>query len=269
MDKKQIQDTLNLVKEFSPKRNFKQSIDIIISLKEVNVKKQGEGVDTSIQLPEETGRKVKICALLDVDMKDKAELFDKAIMASDFDKIEEKEMGKIAKHHDFFVAEAKVMPQIATKFGRTLGPLGKMPSPKLGSVLMPNSNTEELIKKLKNTLQLKTKDEPMVKAGIGYEDMEAEKLASNVFAVYEAVEHVLPKKEHNIRGIFIKTTMGPSIKVGMSKEKVEEHIKEKLESKKKAKEAPKEEKKTKEKPKKEIKEEKKPKKEEKKKEAKK
>ena len=52
----------------------------------------------------------------------------KTITKPEFDKYKEKkELRNLVREHDFFIANAKLMPSVATAFGKALGPAGKMP----------------------------------------------------------------------------------------------------------------------------------------------
>ena len=63
MDKKQILSAIKELKE-KHKRNFKQSIDLIITLKDLNLKKPDEQVDFFAQLHYQKGKKITTCALV-------------------------------------------------------------------------------------------------------------------------------------------------------------------------------------------------------------
>ena len=57
MDKQLIADTLKKVKENSPKRNFKQNIDLIINLKDLDLKKAEHQVNMFVTLQHDTGKR--------------------------------------------------------------------------------------------------------------------------------------------------------------------------------------------------------------------
>ncbi|KKK54813.1 hypothetical protein LCGC14_3080900, partial [marine sediment metagenome] len=62
---------------------------------------------------------------------------------------------KLVKNFDFFIAQASLMPKVATFFGRFLGPVGKMPSPQLGVLMDPNEKTiNEIKEKINSNIQL-------------------------------------------------------------------------------------------------------------------
>src|SRR3989338_3750447 len=139
MDKEQITEALKKIKENSPKRNFKQSYDLIFNLKGINVKKSDQQVSVFTQLHYTTGKKVSICALVGPELLSKAKgICDEAIDVDDLSKYSDKKLAKkLAVKHDFFIAQADIMAKIATAFGKVFGPRGKMPNPKIGCVVPP------------------------------------------------------------------------------------------------------------------------------------
>src|SRR3989344_4518512 len=180
MDKKEILNTLELVREFSKKRSFSQNVDLIINL---DIDYKTNPIDLYTQLPVKRTKKLKICALIDKDLSSQAKgIFDTIILKEEFEKYKnnKKLLKNLAKDHAFFVAQADIMPQIATAFGKVLGPRGKMPNPKAGCVIPPKiANLKPIYDKLQNTLKLSAKVEPIIKCSIGQEDMKDEDLAEN------------------------------------------------------------------------------------------
>ena len=64
MNKDEAKKLLEAVKKTSPKRNFQQSYDLIINLKELDMKKADQQVDFYAQLHNGIGKKITICALV-------------------------------------------------------------------------------------------------------------------------------------------------------------------------------------------------------------
>jgi len=187
------------------KRKFIQTIDLIINLQKFDVRK--ESINTFITLPHVAER--KICAFL----TRKTSLVD-TIIREEFDKFkEDADMKRLANRYDAFIAVASLMPTIATKFGRVLGPLGKMPSPQAG--IIPLDNDEQvkgMLEKLKKMKRIRTK-ERSIKIAIGKESMSDKEVEDNVHAVVKAVEALLPRKNDNIKNVMLKFTMTKAIKL--------------------------------------------------------
>lgn len=237
MEKKDIIQAIQHLREFSKKRNFSQTVDLIINLKGLDVKKQGNNIDIFATLPHARKKKLKICALVGHELSQSAKIFDKVVVQDEFNKYQAdpKLVTELTRNYDMFVAQANLMGPIATTFGRTLGPKGLMPNPRSGAVVPPEANLELLSIKLQKTVRLQTKKEAIVKAPIGSEDMKDEEIADNVLSAYNTLIHSLPQEEHNIKNVALKTTMGPAIKIGEDKEHIQERLKpkEKLARKKK------------------------------------
>ena len=145
MDKESVKKALEELKK--SKRKFNQTVDLIIVLKNLNLKKPEDQVDFFHQLHFSIGKKIKLCALVGSELSGQAkELFDTVISIDDFPKYakDKKGLKKLAKGHDYFVAQATIMPQVATTFGSVLGPVGKMPNPKAGCVVPPSASIQTL-----------------------------------------------------------------------------------------------------------------------------
>jgi large subunit ribosomal protein L1 len=216
MNKKHILDSLKKLREISKKRNFNQSIDLIINLKQLNPKSSDDQIDVFLQLPKARLKKARICALIDKELETKAKIFDTVILKEEFAKYaKDKKLTKqLATKHDFFLAQANLMGDIATAFGRVLGPKGKMPNPKAGCIVPPViPNLEPIQQKLNSTIRFVSKSQLVVKASVGTEDMLDEDIVENIFHSYNAVLHALPKERDNMKSIFIKLTMSPAVEV--------------------------------------------------------
>src|SRR3989338_8199034 len=226
MEKEELQSAIAKAKDISPKRNFKQSFDLIINLKGLDLKKPEHQVDAFITMPHAREKKVKVCALVGPELNAQAKgIFDSVILADDFEKYKDKkEVKKLANSFDFFIAQANMMPKVATAFGRVLGPRGKMPNPKSGAVVAPNANLKPLYEKLQRTVRATTKSAPLIQCAIGTEDMNINDIAENALTVYSSLLQVLPNEKHNIKDIYVKLTMGKPVKVG-EKLEVEKEVK--------------------------------------------
>lgn len=227
MDKTQITQTLKKVKENSQKRNFTQSYDLIINLKDIDLKKPEQSINLYHTLHYSKGKKIKVCALVGPELLPHAkEVCDLAISVDDFPKYQDKkEARKLATQYDFFIAQATIMPKIATAFGRVFGPKGKMPNPKAGCVVPPNTNLKPLYEKLQKTIRLQTKNDPIIQTIVGNEKMNDEEVIDNIMTTYDALIHNLPNGSNNIKNAFLKLTMGKAFEIG--KVEIKEEKKEK------------------------------------------
>lgn len=240
MDNKDILKTLELIRKNSPKRNFNQTFDLIINLKQLNLKKPEENINSFVTLHYGKGKKIKVCALVDnVLAKQAKEICDAVILKDEFAKWggDKRGLKRLAKGIDFFIAQANLMPQIAGSFGKVLGPMGKMPSPKAGCIVPPGADLKPLCEKLQKTVRIQTKNELIVKVPVGMENMKDEEIADNISVIYNSLLSTLPQDKDNIKNVLIKLTMSPAVKIGISEAEIKEKFEKKtmpIEDKKKA-----------------------------------
>ena len=190
------------------KRNFNQTIDLIINLKKYDFKKNP--LNLFVNLPHKIKDK-RICAFFETENENV-----KTITQKEFKKYSDKaELKKLVKNFDFFIAQASLMPKVATVFGRFLGPVGKMPSPQLGVLMEANEKTiNELKEKINSSIKIRTK-EASIKLAIGKENMKDEEIIENILAVYDVILKSLPREKDNIKDVKIKFTMTKPQKISI------------------------------------------------------
>ena len=214
MDQKQVIEALKKLKDSSKKRNFKQGIDLIITLKDLDTKKTENQITVFANLPNVVGE-TKICALVGPEMKEEAKSADKVVLLDEFDsyKQNKKATKKLGSEYGFFVAQANIMTQVAGAFGRILGPRGKMPNPKAGCVVLPKTNLAPIVAKLKKTVKLTSRNALMLQCSVGREDMEESKVVENIISIYNQVLHAMPQEKNNIREVMVRLSMSKPVKV--------------------------------------------------------
>ena len=209
MDNKDILQSIQEARKNSKKRNFAQTFDFVINLKNLDLKKETDRINTYVVLPYERGKKIKVTALVGQELSVKAKaICDNIILNENFKTIEKKAVKKLASESDFFIAQSNIMPQVAGAFGKILGPMGLMPNPKAGCVVAPTADIKPTIEKLKKTVHLQTKNEPVVRIPLGIESMKDEELVENAMTAYNAILSLLPQEKNNLKSMMIKLTMG-------------------------------------------------------------
>lgn len=188
------------------KRKFDQSIDLLISLKGVDPKK--DNISAIVNVPNKIKEK-KVCGFL----TKKTDLV-KTITNLDFPKYKEKKALKnLVKEFDFFIAAAPLMPAVATTFGKILGPAGKMPSPQLGILPIEDEKAiKALLEKIDKSLKIRVK-EASIKVSVGKENMDDDKIIQNIESIYRGIVEVMPVKKDNVKKAMIKLTMSKPITV--------------------------------------------------------
>ena len=185
------------------KRKFNQSVDLIVNLKNFDVRR--EALNTFIFVPH--GSEKKFAAFF--SKRNKAV---DTITEEDFVKYKDsKDLKKLAKKYDAFLAVAPMMGKVATRFGRVFGPMNKMQSPLAGIVPKEDDEiVEAMIEKVKKAIRVKNK-EMSIKVSIGKEDMENDKLTENIEIAIKELENKLPRGRDNIKNVLIKFTMSKPI----------------------------------------------------------
>lgn len=215
MDKKKVIEIVKKVRESSKKRNFKQTFDLIVALKDLDMKKPDNQVDVFASIPHLRGKPVKVCAFVGPELKDAASVCDTVVSAADFDSYaqDNKKIKKLAGEHAFFIAQANIMGKVAQVFGRVLGTRGKMPNPKAGCVLPPKANVKPVYDRLQKTVRLSAKTAMMLQTYAGTEELSDEQVADNVLALYNALVHALVREDNNVRTVRLKLSMGSCVEV--------------------------------------------------------
>lgn len=216
MDKKKFLETLKKAKEDSKKRNFNQKIDLIINLRDLDLKKPEQQIEFFLKLHYSKGKDSKICALVSPELAEKAKsACDNVVIVDDFEKYkkDKKLSKKLCNDYDFFIAQSNIMPKVAATFGRTFGPRGKMPNPKAGCIITEKTDLNALYENLKKTIKVSAKTSLIVHLMIGNEKMDENQVVDNAYNVYDQLMHHLPNEKHNIKSIFLKLTMGKPVRV--------------------------------------------------------
>jgi large subunit ribosomal protein L1 len=216
METTAISKALAQLREKAVKRNFVQTIDLIINLKNLDLKQADQQVDQYILLPKTRGRQIRIGAFIGAEMAAAAKgMVDVIVMHDDFPSYagDKKKIKKLAQDCDFFISQANIMPDVAKVFGRVLGPRGKMPNPKAGCVVAPNANLKPLADRLRTTVRCAAKTQLSIKLPIGKEDQKDEDIIENVHTIIEHLLHALPQEKNNVGSIILKLTMGAPVKI--------------------------------------------------------
>ena len=212
MAENKILDAIKKARE-TDKRNFKQSFDLAINLKNIDMKKPESKIKTEVKMPHGTGKDWKIGVIVDSLSSQAKDTKNVIVIKKDalegFAK-NKKEAKRVTKQCRYFLAEASLMPMVGKILGPVLAPKNLMPNP-----IPANANLSAVIDEKINVLKIQLKDSPTIHVPIGAEDMEDEKLAENADAVIKNVIAKLPKGKEQIKNYVIKLTMGKPSKFKM------------------------------------------------------
>jgi large subunit ribosomal protein L1 len=196
--------------ENGKKRNFKQSVELIVTLKDVDLKSQSMKIREAVFLPKGRGREAKICVIGDGDFLEAAKEANAYLIipSSDLKNLTKKQTKKIASTCDWILVKSELMGVVGRVLGPALGPRGKVP------ISVPSgANIKALVSRYKNTVLVRIKDQPQIMTVIGTENLPPEDLVENALAVLSLIENKLPAGSANIKQIYVKTTMGIPIEV--------------------------------------------------------
>jgi large subunit ribosomal protein L1 len=198
--------------ELGKGRRFKQSVDFIIVLRDVDLKTQQLKIREAVHLPKGRGREGRMCVVVDPDLAETAKEAGayKVILSSELRDINKKQAKKIASECDWVLIKPDLMGIAGRVLGPALGPRGKIPIP-----LPSGGAIKPIIERYKNIVLVKIKDQPVIMTTIGTEDMKPEDLAENALAVLSAIEGKLPARMANIGKIIFKTTMGVPVELSL------------------------------------------------------
>ena len=197
-------------KSVDKERKFRQSVEMYVILKDIDVKK-GFAMNETVQLPKKLSSPTTVCIMAggDMGLRAKSANADRVISGEEINALaaNKREARKFINNYDFFLADTQLMTTVGKVLGQLLGPRGKMPVP------VPfNAPIESFLGRFRSSIRVKVKNSLSLSCKIGDESMEDADLAANAHSILSAIEKKLPNGERNIRKIIIKTSMGKPIK---------------------------------------------------------
>ena len=192
---------------------FNESIDLSFQIN--NKQKKGEvNLRTVVNLPEGTGKKVKVAVVCE-DSKSKDAKEAGADLIGGDDLIEKIKNGQL--NFDKLISSTSMMIKLS-KLGKILGPKGLMPNPKLGSV---TDNIKKAVTDAKaGQVEIKNDKDGNIGLSLGKKKFSDDKLIKNFNAVFEILEREKGNntiKGNLIKSAFLTSTMGVSYKIKLPK----------------------------------------------------
>jgi large subunit ribosomal protein L1 len=211
MADQEIEQAVSRAVSEGPERNFTESVDLAINLRDTDLNDPSNRIDESVVLPEGTGQDTVIVVFAEGETAVRAEeVADDVLDGDDLEELgdDDDDAKDLAGDTDFFVAEADMMNDIGRYLGTVLGPRGKMPEP-----LQPDEDVVEVVNRMKNSVQLRSGDRRTFHALVGAADMDPEEVADNIDVILRRLHADLEKGPLNIDSVYVKTTMGPAVEV--------------------------------------------------------
>jgi large subunit ribosomal protein L1 len=209
--REKLQTAIQQAIDEAPERSFVESIEISFTIKDVDLKIPTNRIQEEVRLPSGRGKPVKIAMFAGGEMASKARAGGLEVI--DPSTIEDlggnrQKARKMANHYDFFLSEIPHMGTVGRFLGGVLGPRGKMPRP-----VPPTLDPSALASGLKNTAMVRSRDRITFHTAVGSREQSIDDLTANAVAVWDRVTGKLERGSGNIRSCFVKTSMGPSIRV--------------------------------------------------------
>lgn len=198
-----LKEAIKELRSNSKKRKFNQTIDLIVNLKEMDINKADNKIDEIFKLPKGVGKPTRITIFHSENIKTNH----KVLKQTDIEALEKnkKDLKKLIKETDIFLAEPKLMPIVGKHLGKYLAPRGLMPKPLIGDV----TNT---IKSFEGGVKLAIKKSPCIQTVVGVESMSDSDIEENINAVIDHLIHKLPRGKNNIKNVSLKFTMSKPVK---------------------------------------------------------
>ncbi len=214
--KDDISRALGELRKTLTKKKFTQSIDLVVRLREVDLKKPENRINETITLPNPPEKALKVCVIASGDLATRAKSAgaDMLIGRQELDSLakDKKAARKLAQENDFFIAEAPLMPLVGRALGSFLGPRGKMPTP-----VPPTAPIEQVVANHRKMVRVRMREQPVLQCRVGTESMPDDKLAENIQAVVSRIEQKLERGFKNIGEILVKGTMSKPVKISLAK----------------------------------------------------
>jgi large subunit ribosomal protein L1 len=205
-----LEEAISKVKELAHTK-FDETVDLAFNLG-VDPRKSDQMVRGTVVLPHGTGKTLRVLVFAKGEKEKEARDAGADFVGAE-DMVEKITKGWL--DFDKVVATPDIMGVVG-RLGKVLGPRGLMPNPKLGTVTFDVAKAVKDIKAGK--VEYKTEKAGVVHVPIGKVSFDADKLRENAKAIVESVNKSKPStsKGKYLKGLYISSTMGPSIKVDVN-----------------------------------------------------
>jgi len=192
------------------KRKFVETVELQVGLKDYDTQrdKRFSGV---VKLPHVPRPRMKICVLGDAvhcEQAQKLEMPFKSV--DDLKKLNKnkKMVKKLARSHDAFMASQALIPQIPRLLGPGLNKAGKFPT-----MVSASDSLEEKATVIKSNVKFQLKKVLCLGVAVGNTEMDPKNLRENTVMAINFLVSLLKKNWNNVNSLFLKSTMGPSVKI--------------------------------------------------------
>jgi large subunit ribosomal protein L1 len=203
MEDEKIRKGIEKALEDKGKRNFVQTVEMIINFRNVNFSKQENRLNLSVFLPNGLGKEREVVIFSN---SPDAKKYGRVITSKEIEALakNKKELKKLKDA--VLLADPSLISTVVRYLGQYLGPRGKIPK-------VITRSLEDEVKEAKSSIKLQSKGKylPTIQCPIGSELMSVDQLTENAKKVLEEISTKLQKG--SIKNIYFKLTMGKAVKV--------------------------------------------------------
>ena len=201
-----VTEALELIKEFSNKIKFSESVDVSVNLG-IDPRKSDQVVRGASALPHGTGRVVRVAVFAQGKAADAASEAGADIVGFD-DLAESIKAGNM--DFDVLIATPDAM-RVVGKLGQILGPRGLMPNPKVGTVTPDVATAVNNVKA--GQVRYRADKGGIVHCAIGKASFAADQLKENLVALLSDLKKAKPSSAKGVylKKITLSSTMGPGV----------------------------------------------------------
>jgi len=186
-------------------RNFKETIELQIGLKNYDPQRDKRFSGT-VKLPNIPRPKMSVAVLGDAHDCDRAkEVNLDSLSVEDLKKFNKnkKQIKKLAKKYDAFLASESLIKQIPRLLGPGLHKAGKFPTP-----VTHNDDLTAKADELRSTIKFQLKKVLCLGVAVGHVEMSEDELVANIMLSINFLVSLLKKNWQNVKSLYIKSTMG-------------------------------------------------------------
>ena len=202
-----LHEAVQLIKQRATAK-FDETVEVALNLG-VDPRHADQMVRGVAQLPNGTGRKVRVAVFARGDKADEARAAGADIVGAE-DLVEQIQAGNI--DFDRCIATPDMMPLVG-RLGKILGPRGLMPNPKVGTVT--NDVAGAISASKGGAVEFRVEKAGIIHAGVGKASFPADALVENIRALADAVQRAKPTgaKGTYMQRMAVSSTMGPGVRV--------------------------------------------------------
>lgn len=196
----------------SKDRKFVETVELQISLKDYDPQKDKRFVG-SVRLPNVSRPKLKLCLIADAKHAEEAAKAGIDIDVTDLDTLKkfnkDKKLVKAwAKKYSMLLASDTVLKKVPVVVGPILTRINRFPQ-----VVSHNTPLAQAIMDVRASVKFQLKKVTCLATAVARADMTDEEICQNIMMALNFLASLLKKGFHNLKSVFIKTTMGKPIKI--------------------------------------------------------